>query len=84
MSLIAVWGRPVAQICRTISAFSCCSFVSGVLSDGPVMPMMRFIGVRISWLITPGGGGLRLGRGLGLHGGLVEHTVPFPQLRERR
>ena len=38
---------------RTVSAYSCCSVVSAVLSKRPVMPIIAFIGVRISWLIVP-------------------------------
>ena len=36
----------------TVSAYSCCSGVSGVSRSSAVMPMMPFIGVRISWLIA--------------------------------
>ena len=36
---------------RTISAYSRCSAVRSVSSRSPVMPMMPFIGVRISWLM---------------------------------
>ena len=36
---------------RIVSAYSRCSVVSAVSSSRPLIPMIAFIGVRISWLI---------------------------------
>ena len=41
----------IPPLLRTICANFCCSASSGVSSSRPVMPMMAFIGVRISWLM---------------------------------
>jgi hypothetical protein len=41
-----------SPLLRTVSAYSRCSGVRGVSSIRPLMPMMAFIGVRISWLIV--------------------------------
>ncbi len=40
-----------SPLLRIVSAKSRCSALSGVSSSSPLMPIMAFIGVRISWLI---------------------------------
>ncbi len=40
-----------SALLRMVSANSRCSVFNGVSSSSPLMPMMPFIGVRISWLM---------------------------------
>ncbi len=50
MSLMTV-SRASPEV-AIVSAYSRCSVSSGVSSSSPLMPMIAFIGVRISWLIA--------------------------------
>ena len=47
--LLMMASSDSAEVC-TVSAYSRCSELSLVSSSRPTMPMMPFIGVRISWL----------------------------------
>ncbi len=53
-------------LARIVSAQSRCEASSGMSSIKSVMPMMPFIGVRISWLMFARNSRLRLGGGLGI------------------